>query len=323
MLVSDDGYSEALYPIGALAQRDVADIKLDPLCADTVGIDALMDEWRAKAETYRSRTQPPLDARDSDVLPMKVSPAVSEKIQLLLSSYRPYLPIAYDLGFVPVSKLVMSQRRIELEHARESFEGISRKLSDDENAEYCLGQPIRDVRVEAAYLGSPKGSPSEFNYQYQFSSDDPNLRYIPAMPLKPFQDLDLSEHGSPYHWNVKAATVSVGPGLPFLHVLKVRSRASQFSREPLYRLILSNGFHRAFRLAELGNTHVAAMVQSIDWSELPELLIETPRDALLGPSPPRLTDLTDPATTRTFKWKRSKRVIRLQLRITQEVSFVG
>jgi hypothetical protein len=219
--MSTDGSIERLYPIGALSQRDVADIRMDPFCVDTVGIDALMDEWKAKSDMFRSLRREPVGVLDSDLLPLAVSPQTMTKIGGLLAAYRAYLPTTYDLAFVPISKLVSPQRYVELEYTRAFFDGLSRRLTDDENAECCLGAAVREAKIDAAFLGYPKGQPGEFNYLYQFSSDDQNIRYIPAMPLEPLRDLDLSSERTGGRYDAKAITVLVGPGLPFVHVLKV------------------------------------------------------------------------------------------------------
>ncbi|MDA4114201.1 MAG: hypothetical protein OK474_09165 [Thaumarchaeota archaeon] len=316
------GFGERLYPIGALSEREVAEIRTDPLCADDVGIDALMSEWHAKSDIFRSLPREPLGVLDSDLLPLNLSAQIEEKVQTLLSSYRVYLPNTYDLALVPISRLVSPQKYIHQEHARSSFDGVSRMLTDDENARFCIGTPVRDAKIDAAFLGCPKGETAEeFNFLYQFSSDDQNIRYIPPMPLKPLQDLDIAD-GSAANYGVKAVTVSVGPGLPFVHILKVPVGLDGIGRRPVFRLIIANGVHRIFRLAELGNTHVAALVQTMDWQELPPTFIETPRDLLLGPGALKVTDMVNGAITRTFRWKKSKRVIKLQVKVLQDVSFV-
>ena len=275
-----------------------------------------------KVGPLRSLPREPLGVLDSDLLPLDLSPPVEENIHTLLSSYRVSVPNTYDLAFVPISRLLSPQKYVYPEYARSSFGGASGALTDDVNAQFSIGTPVRDTKIDAAFLGCPKGETAEeFNFLYQFSSDDQNIRYIPPMPLKPLQDLDIAD-GSAAKYGVKTVSVSVGPGLPFVHVLKVHVGLDGISRRPVYRLIISNGVHRIFRLAELGNTHVAALVQTMDWQDLPSMFIETPRDALLGPGALKVTDMTNGRITRAFAWKKSKRVIKLQVKVLQDVSFV-
>jgi hypothetical protein len=314
-----DGYMERLYPIGALPQRDVADIRLDAFCADSISIDALMAEWKVKSELFRSVPREALDAADSELIPFNATSQTLSKIEGLLTAYRAYLPTTYELAYVPISKLITPQTYVELDYARLSFQGLSRKLTDDEVAQYCLGAPVRGAKIDATFLGYPKGGPGESNYQ--FSSEDDNMRYIPPMPLKPLHDIDLSAEASSARYDVKAIPVLVGPGLPFIQILKVPMRMGREGGQ-VSRLIISNGVHRIFRLAELGNTHVAAIVQTASMQEVPDPFIEARRDALFGPSALRATDLANMEIGRAFRWKKSKRVLKLQVKVVQEVSLV-
>ncbi len=317
-----NGSVDRLYPIGALSQRDVADLRLDPLCVDSVDIDSLMQEWRAKSLKLRSELRPLLASADSDILPLNVSPEVKAKIDKLVAAYRSFLPAIYELGMVPLAKLVSPQKHVDVDYAKAAFDGISRKLTDDEVASYCLATPIRDAAIDASFLGYPKGPSGEFSYLYQFSSDDQNVRYIPAVPLKPLQDLDVSDDGGEARYDVKAIAVMVGPGTSFVHVLKVPVGLDTSTGKTVYRLIISNGIHRLSRLYELGNTHAAALIQQVDIREVPDPFIETKRESLFGADALRLTELVDPSLTRVLKWKRTKRVIKLQINVQQDISFV-
>ena len=320
--MNSGGSVDRLYPIAALSQREVADLRMDALCVDDVDIDTLLRDWRAKSGALRSRVRPALAAKDSDILPLNVSPSVSARIEKLVSAYRAYLPAIYEVGMVPLSKLVSPQRHVDLDYARVSFDGIDRTLTDDEVANYCIGTPVRDAKIDASFLGYPSGRPGEFSYLYQFSSEDQNVRYIPPMPLKPFQDLDIANDRGTERYDVKAITVLVGPGMPFIHVLKVAVGVDGPGGRPIYRFVISNGVHRLFRLAELGNTHAAALIQPVEMRDIPDPFIDVKRESLFGADALRITEMANSQFGRVFKWKKSKRVIKLQVNVMQEVSFV-
>lgn len=322
MNVNGNGSVDRLYPIGALSQREVADLRMDPLCIDTVDIDSLMQEWRDKSHKLRSAVRPLLASSDSDILPLNISAEVRSKIEKLLTSYRPFLPAIYELGMVPLAKLVTPQKHVDLDYANTAFEGISRKLTDDEVARFCLAVPVRDAAIDASFLGYPKGPSGEFSYLYQFSSEDQNVRYIPAVPMKPLQDLDVSDDSGEAKYDVKAITVMVGPGTSFVHVLKVPVAVDTSTGKTVYRLIISNGVHRLYRLSQLGNTHAAALIQQVDIREVPDPFIETKREALFGADALRLSELADPEISRAFRWKKTRRVIKLQVNVQQDISFV-
>jgi hypothetical protein len=318
-----DTVMERLYPIGALSERDVTDIRLDSFCVDTIPLESLMEERRKKFQVFRSMTRGSLDASDSDLLPLRIAESSQAKIRDLLSAYRVYLPAVYDLCLVPVSKLVSPQRYVDMQYIRGEFDGLDRVLTDEENARYCLGTPVRDSHIDATFLGYPKVPSGDQAYLYQFTSEDQNMRYIPPMPLKPLYDMDVSAEPGKAQYNTKAIALLVGPGLPFVHVLKVPIGMEASSQTaPRYRLIISNGIHRAFRIAELGNTHVAALVQHLAPPEIPDPFVETRRDVLLGPGALRLEDMANPALSRIFSWKKTRRVLKIQVSVSQELSFI-
>lgn len=322
--MSTAGLGERVFPIGALSWGEVSEIRADPLCADTVSIDALMEDWRWKAAAYPGVRRGLLGTHDSELLPLRVSQDVAARVAGLLSSYRAFLPRRYELALVPVSRLVSAQRYIDLDHARSALGGASGRLADDDVARYCVGTPVGKVEIEASFLGYPKDeTPAESTYVYQFSSEDQNVRHISLVPARPILDLDIAGEGRAASYEVKSIPVCVGPGLPFVHILKVPEKEGEQGSPATSRLIVSNGLHRIFRLAELGNTHVAAIVQGIGRDELPETFVETPRGDLLGPGALRVTDFLEPSITRAFAWRKTRRVIRLTLKVLQEATSVA
>ena len=312
-----------LYPIGAFSEKEVVAVFTDALCAEDVSIDELMNEWRAKTQAFESAAPPDLDVLDSEFLPIAVKEETVERIESILRSFRYYLPPTFDLAFVPIRKLVTPQMSISREHARSVLKGTEGPISDDENASLCLGSPLPSHQIEAAYLGSPK-TPSfqnSFSFVYQFSSDDPNLRFIPMQQLKPVRDMNLATEDAPFSYDAKAIPVAVGLALPIVHILKVPKGSDPATRMTTHRLIIANGIHRIFRLAELGNTHVAALVQTMSYDDIPNPFIDGPKDKLFLPKPLTISTLADDHISRAFKWKKSRRVIKLQLTVNQEISY--
>jgi hypothetical protein len=111
--------------------------------------------------------------------------------------------------------------------------------------------------------------------------------------------------------------------LPIVHVLKVPRGTDPATRMTKHRLIIANGVHRVFRLAELGNTHVASMVQTMSYDDVPNPFIDGPKDKLFVPKPVTISTLADDHVSRLFKWKKSRRFIKLQVSVNQETSYVA
>jgi hypothetical protein len=314
-----------LYPIGAFSEKELVAVFTDPLCGEKASIDELLNQWRAKCLAFERAPSPELDVQDSELLPLPVKEETMEVIESVLRSYRYYLPPVFDIALVPIQKLVTPQASVSLEQVGSILSGAAGPISDDENASLCLGPPRSSHEIEAAYLGSPRTPPYQngFSYLYQFSSEDRNMRFIPIMTLKPVRDMDLATEGSEFPMDVKAIPIAVGSGLPIVHILKVPRAVDPAAGRNASRLIISNGIHRIFRLSELGNTHVAAMVQTMRYEDLPNPFIDAPRDQLFVPKPLTISTLRDRNISRVFEWKKSKRVIKLQVTVNQEGTYVS
>ena len=314
------------FPIGALTPTEVEGILAQPLCTDTVTLDALMQDWRAKNQIFQGLPAPNLNATNADLLPLSVSQGVMQRIHDVIASYRNFLPPTYDFAFVPLEKLVTPQRSVLLERAHNFASGATQPLTDDENAELCLGTPIRAPQIDVKLLLSATNpqNPNQLIYVYQFESEDQDIRYLSILPLDPLRTVNWAIEGAPYTFNLETIPISVGPGLSLVQVYKVKvpfgySVSSQGIQTPVYRLILNNGVHRAFRLAELGNKYIAAVVYEMNQDEIPNVLAETPKAALFAPRPLVVADLANAAISRSFDWQKAKRLVKLQVTVTHEV----
>lgn len=314
------------YPIGALPAEEVRDILAHPLCRDTITLDALMQDWRLKNQVFRGMPTPNLNATNADLRPLNVSTSVMQRIQDVIKSYRDYLPFSYDLAFVPLDMLITPQKSVLLERARAFASTATRTLSDDENAELCLASPIRVPQIDAKLVWgaiNPQ-NPNQFTYVYQFESDDQDIRFLSIPHLKPRQ-VNWATDGAPHSLNLETISLSVGLGPPPVQVAKVPVDlvgSSSGFKSPVYRFILWNGVHRAFRLSELGNKYITAIVFEMNHDYFPNLLADTPKAVLFSQRPLIVTDLANPAISRSFDWQKAKKLVRLQVTVTVDNMFV-
>jgi hypothetical protein len=315
------------YPIGALPATEAGGILAQPLCEDAVTLDALMQDWRAKNQIFRALPAPNLNAPSANLRPLTVSRGIMQKIQDVIASYRNYAPANYELAFVPFDILVTPQKSVLLERAHAFASGATQPLSDDENAELCLGTPIRVPQIDAKLLasGANPQNPNQFNYVYQFESDDQDIRYLSIPPLGSLRTVNWAVDGAPHAFNLETIPISVGPGSSLVQVFKVPvglAITPQGAQTPIYRYILQNGVHRVFRLVELGNTYVAALVHEVSQDEIPNVLVDTPKAVLFSQRPLVVTDLANPAISRSFDWQKAKRLVKLQVTVTPDVTIV-
>lgn len=282
-----------------------------------------MQEWKQKASLYNSIPPANLDTIDTDVLPLNVSPGIQVKIDAVMSSYRRMLPPLFDLAFVPIEKLVTPQKSVIIERARDSLAKATGILSRDQIAEFCLGTAALVPQIEAMFLGMAQNpqAPNQVAFVYQFSSFDMDIRPVLPSGLQPFQTINWSAPGSTHPLELKSIPLTVGPGASPVIVRRVPIGVSG-TGSAIYRLIIQNGVHRIFRLAELGNTHVAAVVQTYTANEMEPVMVDTPREILLGQRPLTMGDLVNPKITKAFDWRRAQNVFKLQVTVQHDRTFV-
>ena len=86
-------------------------------------------------------------------------------------------------------------------------------------------------------------------HTYEFVSDSNDLRFLECVPFRSEQLTDYQASGPV----VGVIGAVVGYGSNYLNALACDGR-----------LVLNNGFHRAYALRELGVTHVPCVVQQLD-----------------------------------------------------------
>lgn len=311
------------YPIGGLSSHETALLLVNPMCADVVTHAALMMDWQTKSASFQAAQRNSI-ATPADVRPLTVSQNVRNQIDALLEAYEFLLPPTYELAFVNLDRIVTPQKSVVLDYASQTFGGATTPLTDDDNARFCLGTPKREPRIDAGFLGQIQNPqiPNQVGYLYQFTSDNHDVRVFPPTLLDPFRVVDMSSLNSSHRRKVKSIPIAVGAGPPIVQMAKVPMIHPLTQQLIGHRLVLLNGVHRSFRLAQLGNHQVAALVWTVPPNELPNPVVETPREAILAPRPLMLADLVDSQISRSFRWKESRRLIRLQLGIQLDVSEV-
>lgn len=86
------------------------------------------------------------------------------------------------------------------------------------------------------------------------------------------------------------------------------------------RIVLNNGFHRAYALRSLGITHIPLVVQKIanPQLEFPAVVANLPKEYLLGSQRPALMkDFFDPSLTRRLRVKARNKVVQVQWNASQ------
>ena len=192
------------------------------------------------------------------------------------------LPISF--GLVDVDKLVAAQRTVNLDYVDRLVSTISSHPSLDELIEICLS-PTRSMDPIQHLEVSPN--------THTFTSPNSDIRFLGAFvkELTP-QDLEYAVSGG---LPAAAVITFVGYGGAPVNVLEVENR-----------IVLNNGFHRAYALRSLGVNQLPVVIQHVDNAQLefPPAVAGLPKEYLLGAGRPVLMkdffedDLTVPLRVR-------------------------
>jgi len=238
------------------------------------GSARLADEWRAAWEIVRGLREAEAGAADD---PPIVRIPVEEHAPLLAEFLKDPLVrhgfnlVPSEVAFVELDRLVVSQKHIDITHARRVEERLGPTPSPEQVFRACLSSDHPRARVESG----PEGE-----NRYVFVSPSNDLRTLGMQVLEPRHLRGVAPPGDV----VGLIGVAVGFGSNFLSVIHAENR-----------LLLHNGSHRAYALRKLGIQSVPCIVQHVSCRDELELVAlpevrRNPGLYLEDPRPPMLAD---------------------------------
>lgn len=254
------------------------------LCGNTVDLRALTEEWRKAHDSIIDLAlQEPNMVQCPAIapLPPHLLALRDEVMADPVFQYAFRLQPA-DVGMVELDRLVVYQKHINLGHIQRLKGELASPPSDEDIFRFCLALDhpspvIRWTRTD--------------DNTYVFVSPSNDLRFLESTVLEP----DQVSRYAPRKSISGVVGLVVGFGSNFFHALHVENR-----------LVLNNGYHRAFALRDLGITHAPCIVQHVygrqelqavsssDLKRNPDLYLKHPRPSLLKDYfDPRLRKMLD------------------------------
>lgn len=260
----------------------------------------LADDWRKAAARFQELQQTEAGWADRPPvgpLPKSVEPLV-RRVAGDPIFRRSFSAVPGEVGLVELDRLVASQKSVNLTHVARIKEQLGASPDLDAVFRTCLPfdhptPPSRTGRVA--------------KQSYVFASDSNDLRFLDSLVLRPEQVADYPTSGP----LAGVVGVVVGYGSNYLNALALDGR-----------LVLNNGFHRAYALRALGVTHVPCVVQRLsgpeDLEHIGRAAIRRDPDVYFGLArPPVLKDFFDPALTRTVTRPRLTRQVRVTFTVEE------
>ena len=296
--VSQDGEGEWL--VWLLGQPHLSDylsfVRDKVVDGDRLRPRLLADEWRVANDLYYDLEQQEAgiaDGADCLPLPRRLAPLARKVLRdrYFVESFDT-LPV--EIRMVELARLVVSQSNIGCGFA----DKLQRQLPDPSDMEalfhFCLPleRPQPPVRVRKS--GKDR---------YVFTSPSTDFRLHPPTILQPTQVEGLKSFGPV----ASILAFAVGFGSNFLSVVRSDER-----------LLLQNGYHRAFALLSAGVTHAPAVVQTVTRKDELRLaasddVVEDPAFYFRAARPPLLRDFLDP--------RLGKRLLARAMQTTIEIEF--
>jgi hypothetical protein len=199
------------------------------------------------------------------------------------------------ISMVELDRLVMSQPYVNLQHT----DRLKDRLRDNRTAEalfrFCLPLDRDEAPVQVRRAGSNK---------YLFWSDSSDFRFHEPALLRPDQ-VDGHDSFGPLGGILG---LMVGYGSNFLNAIESEGR-----------VLLHNGYHRAYALREAGFTHAPCIVQSVTRRDelnivASRTILEDVNFYLKSARPPILKDFFDPKIRKVLRVPKVLRVIELSFK---------
>ncbi len=290
---------EMVWILGQPQLQDYLDFQTNKVIGgDLSDLRAHVADWRAANDLYYDLEQSEAGLADTigcSPLPPELVPLASEveEHRWFKSSFA---DLPYSFERVELDKLVISQTQVETGYAGRIADALGPEPSQESLFGFCLPLEREFPSYRVKRLGSTR-------YQFtSFSSDFRDHRPI----LLTGEDLEALTLANPA---MAFLGVPIGFGSNLLSGIRSGSR-----------VLLQNGYHRAYALRSAGFTHAWCVVETVTRKD--ELRLTAGEDVISDPEfyfasrrPPMLKDFFDPRLARHFRARRSEFVIDVEISI--------
>lgn len=294
-----DPNAELLWLLGQPHLEDyLSFVKLKAIGGKEMAPSLLADEWRTANDLYHDLQQKDAGAADNaGCLPL--DPSVEGLAEALRAD--PYYRASFDtlpvsIAMVELDKLIVSQTHIANLFAEQRARALGPVPTPETLFRFCLPLEREDPPVHIRRLASDR---------YLFSSGSTDLRAHDPILLARDQIAGIASHGP------IAAMVGliVGFGSNFLTAIRSDDR-----------LVLHNGYHRAYTLRALGITHAPCIVETVTrTSELrltaSDRVSDDPAFYFRSARPPMLKDFFNPALVKRLPVRRMETMVEIEFKM--------
>jgi hypothetical protein len=296
---AQDHNSELLWLLGQPHLGDYLDfVKHKVVGGRELDQASLADEWREANEHYYELEQSEAGVADeAECLPL---PPKMRKLAAELKAdpyYREtFDTLPTDVRMIELDKVIVSQTHVASRFSEARARGLGPDPDPVSLFRFCLPlertlPPVRIQRISSD--------------RYLFSSPSTDLRAHEPCLLRPDQIANLSSFGP----IAGVIGLIVGFGSNFLSVIRSDNR-----------MVLHNGYHRAYALRALGVTHAPAIVETVTRKD--ELRVaactavaEEPEFYFRAARPPMLRDFFNPKLGKRLKVRAMETAVEVEFKM--------
>lgn len=261
-------------------------------------VGELADTWREAARAFEALQVSEAGVAD-DVQVLALPPLLKKhvkKLAKLAHFQQTFSSVPVAFGMVELDKLVVYQQNIMSSAVSKMSPTLKPPLSDAALADLCFPLTQTDAGFRLVSQGDGR---------FIFISDNHDARFQGAQLIQPSDVKGLKVNG----YSQAVVALSVGFTTNVLNVVRYGSR-----------MVLNNGYHRAFALRQMGVTHAPCLIQvCAHWEDVGLVgsreMVDNAQVYFSTARPPLLKDFANPKLTQTFPVK----VLQKEIRISYEV----
>jgi hypothetical protein len=294
-----DPNSELVWLLGQPHLQDYLDfVARRMIGGDKASPRDLADEWRAANDLYHD-----LEMSEAGAADRNHSRPIDPSLAQLADAVRadPYYRTAFDtlpvtIEMVELDTLIMSQTHVANVFSEARGEALGARPTPEALFRFCLPTEREAPPVRIQRLASD---------HYLFSSPSTDFRPHDPVLLSGDETPRLRKHGPV----AAALALSVGFGANFMTAIRSDGR-----------ILLDNGYHRAYTLRALGLTHAPCIVETV--TRLDELRLTANETVSGDPSfyfrskrPPMLKDFFNPKLTKRLFVRPMQTLIEVEVKV--------
>lgn len=281
--MTNQSFLTYLYLYAAYTKKNVLSLVKNKCIAEESALLAeTLRSWEEATESLRK-----LETQESGIADncetFDISSGLIEGIKLNPAITNTFSKHVLEFKMVEIDKLISIQRQVLLDYVDNLTKKIPKNPSEDDLLKFCL------IPEQHAPFPKPTRMSSDSLY---FTSPSRDLRFLGGFTKKDFTEEDVKitkVGGFPTH----AIMLFVGYGPACMHAYSVNGR-----------LILSNGFHRAYTLRRKGIKKIPLLLKKIGNADLefPDDIQGLKKDYLLKhPRPILIKDFFNDDLVKEFK----------------------